>query len=116
MIYLNNFLVLSTGLAFVFYGFYYFFSPVFRLEFERFGLKKFGAMAATLQILGGLGLLLGLFFPFFLTISSLGLAVLMLLGVATRIKVKDSFFKTLPALFFMLMNTYLFVVSMYAIR
>ncbi len=106
---------LATGLAFIFYGFYYFFSPVFKMEFQRFGLEKFGLLAATLQILGGFGLIAGLFFPFFLVISSLGLAILMLLGVLTRIKVKDSFLQTVPALFFMLMNTYIFLYASHLI-
>ena len=111
MKFLNNLFVIATGAAFIFYGFYYYFSPVFKLEFKRFGLEKFGILAATLQILGGIGLLLGLYFPIILTISSLGLAILMFLGVMTRIKVKDSLLQTLPALFFMIMNTYIFLHS-----
>ncbi len=113
--FLNILLILFTGLAFLFYGVYYFFSPNFKLEFKRFGLQKFGLLAAWLQILGGTGLLVGLTIHFILVISTLGLAVLMLLGVATRIKVKDNFQQTFPALFFMIINFYLFLVSLHVI-
>ena len=83
------------------------------MEFKRFGLQKFGLLTAWLEILGGTGLLVGLIIHFFLVLSSLGLAVLMLLGVGARIKVKDTFLQTFPALFFMLMNFYLFLFSIH---
>lgn len=111
MNYLNFFLTLLTGIAFLFYGLYYFFSAAFRSEFQRFGLQKFGLLVALLQILGGAGLLLSLLIPALLLPSSLGLAILMLLGVATRIKVKDSLRETIPAFFFMVVNFYLFAVA-----
>jgi intracellular septation protein A len=42
-------------------------------------------------------------------LSTLGLSILMLFGIITRILVKDSIIKTLPAIFYSLLNTYLFV-------
>ena len=59
-------------------------------EFKRFGLAKVGTLTAILEILGALGLLIGLKFNPFLLVSAGGLAVLMLLGVAVRIKVRDT--------------------------
>jgi hypothetical protein len=78
-------------------------------EFKRFGLEKFGAVTAILELMGGLGLIIGLKFNPILVISSFGLALLMFLGVLVRIKVKDSILITLPALFYMLLNLYLFL-------
>jgi hypothetical protein len=78
-------------------------------EFKRFGLEKFGAVTAILELMGGLGLIIGLKFNPVLVISSFGLALLMFLGVLVRIKVKDSILITLPALFYMLLNLYLFL-------
>ena len=49
---------------------------------------------------------------FMLVISSLGLALLMLAGVIVRIIVKDDLKVTLPAIFFMLLNAYIFWASM----
>ena len=76
-------------------------------EFKRFGLEKFGAVTAILELMGGLGLIIGLKFNPVLVISSFGLALLMFLGVLVRIKVKDSILITLPALFYMLLNLYI---------
>lgn len=80
-----------------------------KAEFERFGLAKFGTLTAILEIAGGLGLLLGFFVPFLLLISSAGLALLMLFGFITRLYIKDSLWVSLPALAFMLINSYIFL-------
>jgi len=82
-------------------------------EFKRFGLEKIGLTIVLLQIIGALGLLVGLRFYFILMISSLGLAVLMLAGVLVRIKVKDSIWVSIPAFFFMILNAYIFWASLH---
>ena len=69
-------------------------------EFKRFGLEKAGTLTAVLELLGTVGLLVGLKMQLILLISAGGLAILMFLGFAIRIKVKDSLWKSLPALFF----------------
>lgn len=81
-------------------------------EFKRFGLEKFGPITVVLELLGGLGLLVGLKFHLILALSSGGLALLMLLGVSVRIKVKDTLLVTFPAILFMLVNAYIFFVSL----
>jgi len=78
-------------------------------EFKRFGLEKFGLLIMVSQFLGAVGLLVGLKFNLILTISSFGLAFLMLFGVIVRIKLKDSIWVSLPALFYMFLNTYIFL-------
>lgn len=78
-------------------------------EFKRFGLEKFGLLIMVSQFLGAVGLLVGLKFNLILTISSVGLAFLMLFGVIVRIKLKDSIWVSLPALFYMFLNTYIFL-------
>jgi hypothetical protein len=67
-----------------------------------------GLTTVILQIIGALGLLVGLKFNFILVISSLGLAILMLAGLIVRIKLKDSIWISLPAIFYMVLNTYIF--------
>ncbi len=81
-------------------------------EFERFDLKGFGIYVIVLEVLGAFGLLLGLVFKPLLLLSSGGLSVLMLLGVLTRIKSKDSFLVSLPALFFMILNAFIFYLAL----
>ena len=104
-------LVIFSGISFLYYGVTYFTSPFMKAEFKRFGLEKVAMLTAVLEITGGLGLLLGLFVPFLLLISSAGLALLMLLGFITRLYIKDSVWVSLPALLFMFLNAYIFLVS-----
>ena len=100
--------VFFSSLSFVAYSVSYFISPHMKSEFERFDLKKLGIFVIILEILGALGLLVGLFFKPILLISSGGLAVLMLLGLITRIKSKDSLLVSLPAIFYFILNSYIF--------
>ncbi len=100
-------LVSISGIAFLSYGISLFISNKMKKDFERFNLKKYTYLVGVLEILGGLGLLCGLAFEVLITISSFGLAFLMLLGVFTRIKVKDSFNLILPAILFLILNSYI---------
>ena len=105
-------LILISSLSFLAYGIAYFISPQMKSEFKRFGLEKAGTLTAVLEIIGAVGLLVGLKVQPILLISAGGLALLMLLGVVTRIRVKDSLWISLPALFFMLLNAYIFFMSL----
>jgi hypothetical protein len=105
-------LVILSSLSFLIYGVSYFTSPHMRSEFQRFQLEKWGLWVVILEILGALGLLLGLAFNVLLIISSGGLSLLMLMGVAVRLKIGDSILEILPALFFMLLNTYIFIEAL----
>ena len=82
-----------------------------KTEFERFKLKEFGLFVIVLEILGALGLLVGLLFKPILLLSSGGLALLMLIGLITRIKLNDSFSVTLPAIFFACLNAAIFYLG-----
>ena len=105
-------LILISSLSFMGYGIAYFKSPQMKSEFKRFGLEKAGTLIAFLELLGAVGLLVGLKVQLILLISAGGLAILMFLGVAIRIKVKDSLWKSLPALFFMILNSRIFFMSL----
>lgn len=93
------------------YAISYFTSPHMKTEFERFKLKKFGLFVIILEILGAFGLLAGLCFTPILLLSSGGLAVLMLLGLLTRIKSKDSFLVSSPAIFYMILNSFIYYLG-----
>ncbi len=94
------------------YGIAFFKSTNMKSEFKRFGLEKAGTLTAVLELLGAFGLLVGLKLHPILLISSAGLALLMFIGVAIRVKVKDSLWISLPALFFLLLNVSIFYLSM----
>ena len=82
-------------------------------EFKRYGLEKFALMISILQILGGTGLIVGLQIHPILLISSAGLSILMLFGFGVRLKIRDSFWQSLPALSYFILNSYLFYSSLY---
>jgi len=103
--------ILISSLSFFAYAFSYFKAPHMKDEFKRFGLEKIGLTITLLEVLGALGLLVGLKIYFVLIISSFGLALLMLAGIIIRIKVKDGIWITLPAFFYMVLNAYIFWVS-----
>jgi hypothetical protein len=107
-----NVLIFVSSLSFLGYGIAYFLSPNMKSEFKRFGLEKVGTLTAVLELLGAIGLLIGLTNHPLLLFSSAGLATLMLLGVAVRIKMKDSIWVSLPAFFYMILNSVIFFISL----
>jgi len=109
---LLSWLTLFSSASFVIYGVSYFYSPNVKNEFKRFGLEQFGMLTAVLEITGGIGLLMGFFSMPILLISSGGLALLMLLGFFTRLRVKDSLLVSLPAFTFMVLNAYIFYATL----
>ena len=104
-------LIIISSISFLYYGSAIFFNSSVRKEFERFGLRKFTNLVGSLQLLGGVGLLVGLLFQPILIISSGGIALLMLFGLGVRIKMKDGFLLTLPSFIFMILNLYIFIQS-----
>ena len=100
-------LILFSATSFLIYGIAYFVSTNMKNEFKRFGLEKFGILTAILELTGAFGLLIGLQNYTILVFASGGLALLMLLGVGVRIKMKDSLLVSLPAFFYFLLNSYI---------
>lgn len=105
---INLVLIWFSAISFLFYGFSFYTSNQMKDEFKRYGLEKFALLTSTLQILGGIGLIIGLQFHPILLISSAGLSVLMLCGFGVRLKIKDGFWRSLPALLYLILNSYLF--------
>ncbi|RZK34588.1 MAG: hypothetical protein EOO61_13325 [Hymenobacter sp.] len=98
-----------SSLSFLGYGVAYFVSPNMKNEFKRFGLARVGLVAIVFELLGATGLLVGLHSHPILLLSSGGLALLMFLAVATRLRMKDSLLVSLPSVFYLLLNAYIFV-------
>ncbi len=99
-------------ILFLFYGLSCLFSDAMAVEFERFGLSRFRQLTGGLEVLGGLGLIVGYVVPAIAIAASGGLTLLMILGVATRIRVRDSFLETLPAVFLLLVNLYILLYAL----
>ncbi|QDV09515.1 hypothetical protein Poly30_50730 [Planctomycetes bacterium Poly30] len=97
-----------SALAFVGYGVACLGTQHMVAEFDRFGLSQFRKLVGALELLGGLGLVAGYFYRPLLLISAGGLTLLMLLGVWTRIRIRDSVIETLPAAAFLGLNFFVF--------
>jgi len=94
-----------SGVSFIFFGLACFYNSLFVNEFYRYGLSEYRTIIGFFQLLGGIGSIIGVFDKRILIISSLGLSVMMLLGVGVRIKINDTFIQTLPALTYLIVNS-----------
>ena len=108
---INLSLIILSGLSFIIYGILLFCSKKMQEEFIRFKLEKFIFLVGVLELLGGVGVLIGIQYNWILMFSSFGLGVLMMLGFITRLKLKDSFLLCFPSVFFMLLNFYILYLS-----
>jgi len=108
---LNNAITLFSAISFLAYGTGCFTSRHLQKEFVRFGLSSLRRLIGFLQICGALGLLAGFRFPLLGQTAAGGLAVMMLLAVLVRIKIRDGFLKTTPAVLFFLVNGYLALLA-----
>ena len=78
------------------------------VEFERYRMPEYRKVTGILQILASLGLLLGFIYTWLAVISSLGLALQMVVGGVVRVRIKDSLIQTLPAIIFCAINIFIF--------
>ena len=105
-------LVVFSGVSFLVYGIGSFNSKRMNSEFIRWGYKDYRYLIGTFQLLGGVGLLIGLFFKPLIILSSSCLTIMMIIAVYVRFKIRDPLEMTLPALFYSIINgliTYLFI-------
>jgi hypothetical protein len=103
-----NFLLIFSGVSFLFFGIGCLSSPYLIEEFERYGVPQFRTLTGVLQLLGGIGTLAGFYWIPLQIFSCFGLSLLMLFGVGVRIKIKDRFIQSFPATFYCVLNGYLF--------
>ena len=100
-------IILFSAISFLAYGLGCFTSRHLKKEFVRFGFSAQRALIGLLQICGALGLIAGLWFPLLGKAGAGGLALMMLCGILVRIRICDSLLKTMPAILYFLVNTYL---------
>lgn len=104
---LINILICFSATSFLVYGIAYFVSSNMKNEFKRFGLEKFGVLTAVLELIGAIGLFIGIQNYTILVLASGGLTLLMLLGTGVRIKMRDSVLVSLPAFIYFLLNAFI---------
>ena len=100
-----------SAVAFLFYGVVCLSSPRMEVEFQRYGLARYRMLVGALEFLGAVGLLVGYFNRPVLIVAAAGLALTMMMGIATRIRVGDSLFQTLPAIVLLILNAFVLGVA-----
>lgn len=108
---INIIAILTSSLSFLIYGAMLLKSEEMQKEFKRFKLEKLMILTGVLELLGGAGLLVGFYIDIILFISSGGLALLMFFAFLVRIKMRDSFWVSLPSFFFMVLNIFIFYIN-----
>jgi hypothetical protein len=101
-------LVIINSATFLIYGLLCLFTNHMYDEFKRYGLLKYRKLTGFLEICGAIGSFFGFLYnmPMLLFFSA-GLAILMALGISTRLRVKDKFHQALPALVLFFLNCYI---------
>ena len=98
-----------SGVSFLFYGLGCLTSPRMKNEFIRFGYARQRTLTGYLQLLGGLGLLVGYGWevPLLSGSAAAGLGLMMIFGFGVRLKIRDSLLAASPAFLYAVLNGYL---------
>jgi len=100
-------LILFSAISFLGYGSACFLLASFKSEFDRYGLAAQRPLVGALQLGAALGLVAGWDQPWIGRAASGGLALMMLVAVGVRIKIKDPLLRTTPAVLYLALNAYL---------
>jgi len=93
------------------YGLGCFFSAYLQAEFQRYRLEAQCRLVGALQCAAAVGLIAGLFLPWIGQAAAGGLALMMLVALAVRIRIRDSLVQMLPAAGYLALNALLCVVG-----
>jgi hypothetical protein len=107
-------LAVVSALAFFYYGGETLFAHPPRGEYERYGMPKVRVLVGSLQLLGGAGVVIGIFVAPLGVLAATGLTVMMLLGLAARWRIHDAPRLMVPAGSLAVLNAalvYLFAVQ-----
>ena len=111
-----NAIIIFTGISFLVYGFNSLTSKRMVNEFKRWGFSKYRKLISFLQILGAIGLILGLKFNLILIASSLCLSIMMFFAIVVRIKINDNISRILPAITYFVLNALILNYSLQALN
>jgi hypothetical protein len=103
--------VLFCSISFVIYSLHSVFSRKMIMEFSRWGIGNLRILVASFQMLGGIGLLLGMYNIWVLCLVSFFLMLMMITAIIIRVRVRDSFLQTVPALMYTLLSFIIFYSS-----
>jgi uncharacterized membrane protein YphA (DoxX/SURF4 family) len=90
-------LALISGLAFLHYGIEILFRIRMKEEFSRYGMPRMRIFVGLVEMLGGVGVLMGLAFAPVGALAAAGLTLMMILGLIVRITINDALRLMVPA-------------------
>ena len=93
-----------SAISFIFYGITSFFSKRMLSEYARWGYKNQRILLGCLQLLGGIGLLIGIANPVLLSVAAFLLTFMMITAVFVRIKINDNIIQMFPAILYTVLN------------
>ena len=91
-------------ISFLVYGTRCLFAEAMILEFHRWGVSGLRRITGVLEVLGALGLVVGQWLPWVGLMSAAGLSLLMTCGLLVRLRIRDSFLQTLPAVVYLIVS------------
>ena len=103
-------LVAASATAFLYYGSRVLSQPRLQEEFVRYGMPDVRILVGVLEILGAIGVVVGLGIPQLGAAAAGGLTALMLLGLAVRARLRDPLSQMLPAALLAVVNGVLFAL------
>jgi uncharacterized membrane protein YphA (DoxX/SURF4 family) len=103
--------VLSMVL-FIWYGITCLFSERMVSEFTRYHLPHLRVLTGTLQLAGGLGIMVGHFYRPILLLSAGGLAAMMFIALLTRFRVRDPLHLAIPSFCLCILNIFIFATAL----
>lgn len=106
-------ILLFSAVSFIIYGVSSFYSKRMISEYLRWGCQNYRALIASLQLLAGVGLLIGIVYPLMLILVSSLLTLMMLVAIFVRIRINDTLVNTLPAVFYAVLNFIIFYNSLF---
>lgn len=98
-------------LSFLLYGASCFLSKHIFQEFHRYGMSQWREFTGALQLASCVGLGLGFYLPYFTSLATLILTVMMLVALTVRWRLRDSLLMTAPAAIYFLLSLFLFIHS-----
>ena len=104
-------LILFSAGSFLGYGLGCFFSAYLQAEFRRYRLEALCRLVGALQCAAAVGLIAGLFLPWIGQAAAGGLALMMLVALGVRVRIKDTVLQMLPAAGYLALNAYLCVAG-----
>ena len=108
---IKEFFIVFSAISFIIYSLNSVFSRRMILEFSRWGLGNLRILVASFQMLGGIGLLLGMYNIWLLCLVSFCLMLMMITAIIIRVRVEDSLLLTVPALIYALLSFIIFYSS-----